>query len=209
MDEQVLMRDPASRCTGSPSCSSPDRSTRHTARSGCGSTPGGFGGVAAPVRVEGADLVWEAAGAARRHLSGARRGGGLERSAPDLYADDSASTRTTRWPSTRTPLVGCSAGSRARRRGAAGVRAGRGAGALARALRPRPAPGRGELRRLARRRGHGAPYAYVGPWTPRTGEFWNASFGALRPADTLPDAAAVQGFFTDGREAAAAGAPPG
>ena len=32
---------------------------------------------------------------------------------------------------------------------------------------------------------HTGPYAYVGPWTPREGEFWNAPFGALRDADEL------------------------
>ncbi len=50
--------------------------------------------------------------------------------------------------------------------------------------------------------GHQGPYAYVGPWTPREGPFWNASFGALRAAAELPDAAAVAAFFTAGREAA-------
>jgi hypothetical protein len=47
------------------------------------------------------------------------------------------------------------------------------------------------------------PYAYVGPWTPRQGPFWNAPFGALRHADELPDADAVAAFFTEGRIAAA------
>ena len=51
--------------------------------------------------------------------------------------------------------------------------------------------------------GHPLPYAYVGPWTPREGEFWNASFGADRPADQLPDAEAVVAFFAAGRAAAA------
>lgn len=50
--------------------------------------------------------------------------------------------------------------------------------------------------------GHQGPYAYVGPWTPREGPFWNASFGALRAAAEVPDAAAVAAFFTAGREAA-------
>lgn len=31
------------------------------------------------------------------------------------------------------------------------------------------------------------PYAYVGPWTQRTGPFWNAPFGALYPLDPAPD----------------------
>lgn len=46
------------------------------------------------------------------------------------------------------------------------------------------------------------PYAYVGPWTPREGEFWNASFGATRGAADLPDAAAVTAFFAEGRSRA-------
>lgn len=50
--------------------------------------------------------------------------------------------------------------------------------------------------------GHAAPYAYVGPWTARTGPFWNAPFGALRPAADLPDADAVAAFFAQGRTAA-------
>jgi hypothetical protein len=50
---------------------------------------------------------------------------------------------------------------------------------------------------------HEGAYAYVGPWTPRTGDFWKASFGALRPASDLADAAAVRAFFDEGRAAAA------
>jgi hypothetical protein len=30
---------------------------------------------------------------------------------------------------------------------------------------------------------HPLPYAYVGPWTPRTGPFWNEPFGASAPVD--------------------------
>ena len=51
--------------------------------------------------------------------------------------------------------------------------------------------------------GHPLPYAYVGPWTPRQGEFWNAPFGAVREAEELPDADAVAAFFAAGRAAAA------
>ncbi|HEY2175446.1 MAG TPA: hypothetical protein VGH85_16695 [Mycobacteriales bacterium] len=47
------------------------------------------------------------------------------------------------------------------------------------------------------------PYGYVGPWTPRTGEFWNAPFGARRWADDLPDADAIGAFFEEGRSLAA------
>ena len=49
---------------------------------------------------------------------------------------------------------------------------------------------------------HTGPYAYVGPWTAREGEFWNASFGALRDAADLPDVVAVVSFFQAGRDAA-------
>ena len=47
--------------------------------------------------------------------------------------------------------------------------------------------------------GHPLLYAYVGPWTARQGEFWNASFGAVRTAEQLPDADAVAAFFAAGR----------
>jgi hypothetical protein len=50
--------------------------------------------------------------------------------------------------------------------------------------------------------GHTGPYAYVGPWTARAGEFWNAPFGALRDAGDLPDVGAVVSFFQAGRDAA-------
>jgi hypothetical protein len=50
--------------------------------------------------------------------------------------------------------------------------------------------------------GHQSPYAYVGPWTARQGEFWNAPFGALRPAAELADPRAVAAFFAAGRAAA-------
>jgi hypothetical protein len=33
--------------------------------------------------------------------------------------------------------------------------------------------------------GHPEPYLYVGPWTPRAGEFWNEPFGASLPYQTL------------------------
>jgi hypothetical protein len=49
---------------------------------------------------------------------------------------------------------------------------------------------------------HPLPYAYVGPWTPRYGEFWNAPFGAVRTAEQLPDADGVAAFFAAGRDAA-------
>ena len=55
--------------------------------------------------------------------------------------------------------------------------------------------------------GSAVPYAYVGPWDSdrlaelRAGDdaYWNAPFGASRPADELPDIEAIVGFFDDGR----------
>lgn len=47
------------------------------------------------------------------------------------------------------------------------------------------------------------PYAYVGPFEPRQGEFWNAAFGAARTMAELGDAAAVVRFFRTGRDLAA------
>ena len=44
------------------------------------------------------------------------------------------------------------------------------------------------------------PYAYVGVAVPAAGDvFWNAPFGAAVPLRELPDAAAVTGFFAEGR----------
>jgi hypothetical protein len=43
------------------------------------------------------------------------------------------------------------------------------------------------------------PYAYVGPHEPRTGEFWNAPFGAARPLRAMPEQADLVAFFVEGR----------
>lgn len=43
------------------------------------------------------------------------------------------------------------------------------------------------------------PYAYVGPWTPQTGPFWNTSFGAAQPLTALDD---ILAFFATGRDLA-------
>ncbi len=47
------------------------------------------------------------------------------------------------------------------------------------------------------------PYAYVGPWTPRAGSFWNTPFGAARPLTELRDPASLVRFFHDGAQRAA------
>jgi hypothetical protein len=46
------------------------------------------------------------------------------------------------------------------------------------------------------------PYAYVGPWTPRTGTFWNAPFGATRPMTDLPEPEDVLAFVHTAQEQA-------
>jgi hypothetical protein len=51
------------------------------------------------------------------------------------------------------------------------------------------------------------PYAYVGPWRRRSGEFWNQDFGAARPLRQLGGAAAVLAFFEEGRRRATTDAP--
>ena len=51
------------------------------------------------------------------------------------------------------------------------------------------------------------PYAYVGPWRRRRGEFWNAPFGAARPLSQLGDAATVLDFFSEGGRRATADPP--
>jgi hypothetical protein len=42
------------------------------------------------------------------------------------------------------------------------------------------------------------PYAYVGPWTPRAGDFWNTDFGAARPLTELVGTDALVAFFEEG-----------
>ncbi|MFE3102521.1 hypothetical protein [Nocardia tengchongensis] len=49
----------------------------------------------------------------------------------------------------------------------------------------------------------GEPYAYVGPWRTRTGDFWNQSFGASRTIAELGDLDALTEFFREGRRHAA------
>jgi hypothetical protein len=50
---------------------------------------------------------------------------------------------------------------------------------------------------------HPGPYAYVSPWTPRTGDFWNVSFGALRPREEVNTVASLLEFFEEGKAEAA------
>jgi hypothetical protein len=48
------------------------------------------------------------------------------------------------------------------------------------------------------------PYAYVGPWQPRIGPFWDQPFGAARTLSELPGVDGVVSFFREGAARAAA-----
>ncbi|OLB80854.1 MAG: hypothetical protein AUI14_05225 [Actinobacteria bacterium 13_2_20CM_2_71_6] len=47
------------------------------------------------------------------------------------------------------------------------------------------------------------PYAYVGPWKRRTGEFWNVPFGAAVPLREVAGTDGLVAFFAQGRSHAA------
>lgn len=168
-------------------------------------TPGGFGGVAVDLRVAGTDLVWEGG---RAPLSGTYRAlaaaAGVEPGPPEgVYHDSSGAG-----PDDEIVVDPVAAAELADwfARGDAGLRA------FAPERTPVLWPEHFDLAIDLDEvnygvspgdAGHPEPYAYVGPWTPREGPFWNAPFGALRPASELPDAAAVAAFFAEGRAAAA------
>ena len=167
-------------------------------------TPGGFGQFAGPLRVEGTEIVGgERRAPLRGMISDVAAVLGVQAGEPaDLYsehaefgADDALAVD----PAAAELLLDWFArGDRALRRFAPseepilwpehfdlGVATGE--------VNYGVSPGDG---------GHSLPYAYVGPWTPRHGDFWNASFGAVRTAEQLPDADAVAAFFEAGRAAA-------
>ncbi len=168
--------------------------------------PGGFGGAASSVRVDGDHLVWDggrvALGGTCRALADAV---GVVAGAPDVYRVGSGVDPDEQLPfdpDALALLLGWFArGDEALRTFAPDEE---------RVLWPEHfdvgyaldeinygvSPGDD---------GHPAPYAYVGPWTQREGAFWNTSFGAARPAADLPDVDDVVKFFTEGRTAAGGG----
>ena len=170
-------------------------------------TPGGFGQVKGPLRVEGGELVGDGVRMPiRGTLAELAAAVGVEPGAPaDLYHDhaDLGPTEPLEVdPAAAAELAGWLA------RGEQGMRA------LAPDQQPVLWPEHFDLGIQLDEvnygistgdAGHPLPYAYVGPWTPRTGPFWNAPFGALRAAADLPDVPAVAAFFAEGRELAAAG----
>jgi hypothetical protein len=167
-------------------------------------TPGGFGGVAVGLGVAGTDLVWDGG---RAPLAGTYRSlaaaAGVEPGAPEgVYHDTSGVDPDEAVVVDPAEVVGLADWFA---RGDAGLRA------FAPDQEPVLWPEHFDLAITVDEVNYGIspgddahpePYAYVGPWTPREGEFWNASFGALRPAAELPDAGAVAAFFVEGRAAA-------
>ncbi len=162
---------------------------------------GGFAGVAVPLRVEGTDLVWDGGSAP---LTGTFRGlaqaAGVTAGPPEgVYADTSGVE-----PDEEIHVDAAAAARLAEwfARGEAGLRA------FAPESEPVLWP---EHFDLAISEGevnygvspgdatHPEPYAYVGPWTPREGPFWNASFGAVRAASEFANHVELAGFFADGR----------
>ena len=164
-------------------------------------TPGGFGGVRSTLRVDGTDLVWAGG---RSPLAGTYRelgaSAGVEVGPPqELYHDTSGvdpDETVIVDPAAVTLLADWFA------RGDAALRA------LAPDVEPVIWPEHFDLAISLDEVNYGVspgdaahpqPYAYIGPWTPRQGDFWNAPFGALRPAEDLLDTAAITVFYKQGR----------
>jgi hypothetical protein len=166
-------------------------------------TPGGFGGVKAPLRVTGTELVgpdgrWPLAGTLGALAAAARVELGTPgnyHDSPDLPADHVLAVD----PAAAALIADAFA------RGDAAMRefapeetptlwpehfdVGISVGEVNYGVSPGDAA-------------HPRPYAYVGPWSPPPpGGFWNAPFGALRWMDELPGAGDVAAFFAEGRAA--------
>ncbi len=176
-------------------------------------TPGGFGQVAGPWRVEGAELV----GPDRRvpltgTIADVAKAAGVEPGAPTIYSDHADLAEDA-------PLaVDAAAAAELEEwfaRGDSGLRAF--AAGIAADEQPVLWPEHFDLGIAVDEvnygispgdGGHAGPYAYVGPWTKREGPFWNAAFGSLCPATELPETAAVAAYFAAGRQAASEGDAP-
>ena len=168
-------------------------------------TPGGFGTVASPdVRVDGVDVV---AGQSRAELGG--------RSARDLAAALGLTARMLDDVYREGSGVSLDEPLRVDPEAAAILAAAFAAGdaalrAFAPAEEPVLWPEHFDIGSTVDEVNYGVspgdsylpePYMYVGPWTARTGEFWNAPFGAARTLGPSPDSAAIVAFFEQGRAA--------
>ncbi len=204
MDEQVLITTRmALHGVAEQVLAGPQYRTDHTIRLKI--TPGGFGQVKGPLRIEGTDLVGDGVRVPLRGtVTELAAAVGVEPGVPDgLYSDHAELDPTA-------PIDVDAAAAAALAdwlaRGDQALRS------LDPGVEPVLWPEHFDLAISADEvnfgispgdAGHPRPYAYVGPWTQRTGAFWNAPFGALRSADELPDVDAVVAFFTEGRAAAA------
>ncbi|GEL24456.1 hypothetical protein PSU4_34100 [Pseudonocardia sulfidoxydans NBRC 16205] len=167
-------------------------------------TAGGFGQVTGPLRVHGAALVW---GDDQVPLGGSIRDlavwAGVEAGAPDgLYSDGAdvdLDEALSVDPAEADVIHGWFA------LGDAALRT------LGGGAEPVLWPEHFDLAVTVDQVNYGVspgdaslpePYAYVGPWERRDGEFWNAPFGAFRPATELPHADALADFFRAGQAAA-------
>lgn len=164
-------------------------------------TPGGFGTVAAPdLRVDGLELV-SATGRVpiRGTFAGLARACGVrERSLSDLYADGprvAPEEEVGVNPDCVTEIVTALA------LGDAALRV------VAADLEPVLWPEHFDVAVSVDEVNYGVsagdasllhPYAYVGPWHPRSGSFWNQAFGATRPIRELRTLEALVAFFRDG-----------
>ncbi|WP_067691392.1 hypothetical protein [Nocardia jejuensis] len=166
---------------------------------------GGFSGFKWPVSVTGADLVWPQ-GRTRLHgtYSALARTAGFEADAPPegLYSDG------TRMDPDESFTVDAEAAAVVHDWFAVGDTA------LRRFAAEQPVlwPEHFDLSVAIDEVNYGVspgdwdnpqPYAYVGPWTRRTGDFWNASFGAMRPRAEVATVAGLLEFFREGKERAA------
>ncbi len=168
-------------------------------------TPGGFGGTTLPVRIDGTELVWPGG---RAPLSGSSADLGalanLDPGLPEgLYADTSgvaAAEPLTITPDAVALILGWFANGDAALRSFApseepvlwpehfdlGISFGE--------VNYGVSPGDSA---------HPRPYAYIGPWTSRTGAFWNQPFGASRSVDELSSVESLAEFFAEGQREAA------
>jgi hypothetical protein len=174
------------------------------------STAGGFGTVGEPdIRIDGVELV---AGGSRHRLEGtiaqiAERAGLTPRELSDVYGDGSGvglDHEVSVDPGAAAEIASAYA------RGEAALRA------LSSDEEPVLWPEHFDIGISVDEVNYGVspgdahvaePYAYVGPWTQRSGPFWNMPFGAVRPMRELPEAVDVEAFFREGSQRAAADPP--
>ena len=171
-------------------------------------TPGGFAQLTGPWRVEGAELVGALdTGPVRVPLTGTvaevAAAAGIEPGVPEGLYPDHADLGADGGLAVDTDALSLLAGWF--ERGDAGLRA------FAPDVEPVLWPEHFDLGITVGEVNYGVspgdanepePYAYIGPWTPRTGGFWNAPFGAIRAMDEVSAVDDLVEFFAEGRRQA-------